>query len=69
MAPARFGELAMNDPNFVLDLKGGEREFKRSTIEKVQKWISGFDAGSAYMTKNRGNAGRACGSSVPGNAG
>lgn len=48
MAVGRFGELACNDRGFVADLRAGKREFKPSTIEKVEKWMAGFDFGAAH---------------------
>lgn len=45
IAASDFGELACNDRRFVSDLRAGERELRRSTIEKVEKWMAGFDAG------------------------
>lgn len=38
MAPATFGKLAMGDPKFVFDLRGG-REPKRRTIERVREFL------------------------------
>ena len=38
IAPSEFGRLAMNDPNFVADLRGG-RDYRRSTEAKVLDFI------------------------------
>jgi hypothetical protein len=39
MAPARFGELAVNDPCFVSDVLREGREPRFSTIEKVEAFM------------------------------
>lgn len=46
MAMSRFGALACNDRNFVAELRGGEREIRGSTIDKVDAWMTEFE-GSA----------------------
>lgn len=51
IAASTFGLKSCGDPNFLTDLKDGQREFKRSTIEKVGKWMDGFDAGAAFAAE------------------
>ncbi|ADJ22987.1 conserved hypothetical protein [Hyphomicrobium denitrificans ATCC 51888] len=48
MSPSAFGRQAVNDGSFVADLNSGEREFRLSTIEKVDKFIADFDADLAH---------------------
>lgn len=48
LAPSRFGELSCGDRNLIFDLREGERELKRSTIGKVEKWMAGFEFGLAH---------------------
>ncbi len=36
--PTCFGRAALNDPNFVFDLRRG-RDYRRSTAERVKKYI------------------------------
>lgn len=43
IAAARFGEMACRDRNFVFDLRKGEREFRTSTMEKVDRFIRDND--------------------------
>lgn len=50
MSPSAFGRQVANDGSFVADLNSGEREVRLSTIEKVDKFIAGFDAGLAHAT-------------------
>ena len=39
LAASKFGRDAMNDPNFVADLRGG-RDYRESTKKKVLRWIN-----------------------------
>jgi len=43
MEPTTFGEKAMNDGNFVRDLRNG-REVRRRTREKVERFIKEWQA-------------------------
>lgn len=40
----RFGEMSLNDGSFVADLRDGSREFRISTIERVDRWMIDFEA-------------------------
>ena len=42
MDPTRFGRLAMNDPNFVFDLREN-RSPTATTMDKVRLWISTYE--------------------------
>jgi hypothetical protein len=48
MTATAFGRHVANDGSFVSDLKVGGREVRISTIEKVEKFMDGFDAGVAH---------------------
>lgn len=39
MSATAFGMAALNDPRFVMDLRGG-RDVKMSTIERVEKFMA-----------------------------
>lgn len=43
MEPTSFGKAALNDPNFVTDLRGG-REVRRRTEERVRQWMADRDS-------------------------
>lgn len=49
MSPSKFGELVANDKAFVADLRGGKREFKASTQDKVSKWMDGYETALADL--------------------
>mgnify|MGYP000911886432 CR=1 FL=1 len=40
MKQAEFGDLACNDRSLVADLRGGQRDFRTSTIEKVDRFMA-----------------------------
>lgn len=42
MPPTTFGNKALNDPNFVFDLRNGTRDYRRSTAEKVRNFIKNY---------------------------
>jgi hypothetical protein len=42
MAVSRFGRLACGDGDFIADLRKGAREFRPSTIRKVEKFMSDY---------------------------
>lgn len=44
MAPSRFGDLACNDRAFVKDMRQGRREFRFSTIAKVDRFMSEYSS-------------------------
>jgi hypothetical protein len=51
--PTDFGKLAINDPNFVFDLREGRSPSAR-TIDKVREWMRQFKAPlSANSPPNR----------------
>ncbi|WP_150103277.1 hypothetical protein [Hyphomicrobium denitrificans] len=56
IAASRFGEMAANDRAFIADLRGTEREFRRSTLEKVEKFMDGFEAGVAHAGRRPSQA-------------
>jgi hypothetical protein len=43
MAPTQFGSLAVNDPNFVRQLREGERSLTLRTVDRVRKFMSSFE--------------------------
>lgn len=40
MAPTALGKAALGDPNFVRELRAGQRSFSLSTVEKVEAFIA-----------------------------
>lgn len=40
MPISRFGTLACSDKSFVADLRDGNRDFRTSTIAKVDSWMT-----------------------------
>lgn len=44
MSIGKFGDLACNDRNFVSDMRKGQREFKYSTMRKVEAFMAGWDS-------------------------
>lgn len=46
MKQAEFGDLACNDRSLVADLRGGQRDFRMSTIEKVDRFMARHRAAS-----------------------
>lgn len=44
MKQAEFGDLACNDRSLVADLKSGQRDFRMSTIAKVERFMDDYRA-------------------------
>lgn len=57
MPPSRFGKLACGDRQFVFDMRQGKREYRFSTIAKVDRFMD------AYRVPSEGERGRQLGAS------
>lgn len=42
LAPSTFGSKACSDPNFIPDLRKGKREFKPSTVRRIEKFMHDY---------------------------
>lgn len=42
MLPTAFGKDALNDPNFVFDLRQG-RDYRNSTAERIKNFIENYN--------------------------
>jgi len=50
LAAARFGAMACGDRNLVFDLRKGAREFRLSTVQRVQHFMRQYEATAADST-------------------
>ena len=42
MPPATFGRRAMSDPMFVLELRGGKRDMRSRTVDKLRAFMKSY---------------------------
>lgn len=56
LEPATFGRQALNDPNFVSDLRAGRSPNLR-TIERVREFIDSYPASKERRADQASNAG------------
>tara|TARA_R110000868_G_scaffold290385_1_gene550575 strand:+ start:442 stop:666 length:225 start_codon:yes stop_codon:yes gene_type:complete len=53
MPPATFGRRAMSDPMFVFELRGGKRDMRSRTVDKLRAFMA------SYRPPRGGNESRA----------
>lgn len=59
MSKSRFGDLAANDRSLVDDMRDGKREFKLSTMRKVDLWMDTYRTDPVAATGGDPDTGRA----------
>jgi len=42
MPPATFGRRAMSDPMFVFELRGGKRDMRSRTVDKLRAFMKSY---------------------------